>query len=306
MSSLSLRAVERTRVFTPLGIRFWDVALDVPVLRELDVHAWLLDAPFAPTKAVRSPSGVYVFHRLPARRESEFPGERERPEDLGSQLEYAIIVDDPAGAFLPVAFSVMLPLGYRGEFLSVSVTSEPGGAGRAYLFAAPSRRIPPGLAAIRADVEDADTGEPAAWAVLRATLEGRESTGIADERGRVLLLAPLPTADRLGLGSPPGSGQGPLAGKSWPVTLRVEYQPEALRYPLAGAAELPGSWVARPSLKSILDEQNPALVTTTVGDDPVTEWTAELSYGEELLLRSRDAEGEPLSAIRVHAGASIP
>ncbi|HUH11685.1 MAG TPA: hypothetical protein VMK65_01190, partial [Longimicrobiales bacterium] len=217
MSAPPLRTVEDTRVFTTLGIRFWDAAFDVPIHVPLVVHAWLPEGPVPPVRAVRSPSGVYSFHALPGRAAAEYPGGEEHPEDLGPELDYVIVVDDPGGRFLPAAFTLALPLGFRGVFPDDAIASEPGGAPpRAYLFPSPAYPVPPGAAAIRVDLLDADTDpdepEPAAWAVVRATLEGRELTGIADESGRVLLLAALPLVERLNLGSPPGSGVEPAPG----------------------------------------------------------------------------------------------
>ncbi|MEJ2503874.1 MAG: hypothetical protein P8177_11285, partial [Gemmatimonadota bacterium] len=110
-----------------------------------------------------------------------------------------------------------------------------------------------------------------------------------------------------GMGSPPGSGQGPVAGNTWPVTVRVDYQPDALRYPLEGAiGGLPEPWLERPSLKSVLDEQDPARITPFEGGAPVDAWEVELDYGAPLQLRTHDAGGIPLSSVRVHAGASTP
>lgn len=297
MSVPELRMVERVRMWTQLGIRFRDAAFDLPVTHPLKVHAWLPGAAQAPVRAVVGPGGVYSFHGL--------PGQVNDPDASGPPLEYVISVEDPAGLYLPLAFSVTLPLGYRGEFLSATTGSPPGAPGHAYLFAAPGRRVPPGAAAIRADLVDYDTGEPAAWAVLRATLDGREAVGIADGRGRVLLLAPQPDADGLGLGSPPGTGAGTPAAQEWPVTLRVDWQPAALRFPFAAGAALPASWQARPSLRSIF-EQDPALVVVDEGDAPAEDWVADLGFGTELVLRSRDAAGAPTSNVWITAGASIP
>lgn len=306
MRPFPLGASERTRTFTPLGLRFWDAAFDRPITGRLVVRAWLMGGPFPPVAAIRSSGGVYSFHGLPGQTAVELPGDLPEPESAGPQLDYTIIVDDPSGAFLPAVFTLTLPLGYRGEFLSTEAGSHPAGAGRAYLFSAPSRPVPSGAVALRGDLEDAERGGPASWAVVRATVEGREVVGVAGPDGRVLLLGPMPEVERLGLGSPPGSGQGPVAAAAWSASLRVEYDPPALRYPLAAAAEVPRWWAARPSLKSVLDEQAPALVTTTEGAAPVTEWSTDVEYGEPLPLRTRGAEGEPLSSLRVHAAASIP
>lgn len=306
MRAFPLGAVDRTRTFTPLGLRFWDAAFDRPITGRLVVRAWLTGGPFPPIGAIRSPGGVYSFHGLPCQTEAEFPGALEAPESAGPELDYTVVVDDPSGAFLPAVFTLTLPLGYRGEFLSTQAGSHPAGAGRAYLFSAPSRPVPTGAVVLRGDLEDADRGGPASWAVVRATVEGREVVGVAGGDGRVLLLGPMPEVERLSLGSPPGSGQGPVAAAAWSASLRVEYDPSALRYPLAGAPQLPPSWPARPSLKSVLDEQEPALVTTVEGAAPVSEWSTDVEYGEALQLRTHGAGGERLSSLWVHAAASIP
>ena len=303
----AIRVLERVRRFTPLGIRFWDAAFDEAVTTELRVYAWLRDAHHAPVRAVRSSSGVYAFHDLPARRAQERPAaDEEHPESAGPVQEYAIAVDDPTGRYLPAAFSLTLPLLYRGEFLSPLDGSPPGAAGRAYLFSAPARPVTASAAAVRADLWDTELDAPASWAVVRATVAGQTYTTVADADGRALLLFPLPSVDRLRLGSPPGSGQGAPAGASWPATFRVAYDPAALRFPFEGRPDVSPAWAERPSLKSILDEQPAALVRTEDGQDPVSEWTAEVVYGEELVLRTALPAGTASSRLWISAGASPP
>jgi hypothetical protein len=301
--SVQIRVLERDRTFTPLGIRFWDAALDVPVAATLDVYAWLSGSASPPVRAVRSPSGVYAFHRLPGQARAEKPRDDDaRPEVDGPAGEFAVAVDDRSGAWLPAAFSVSLPLGYRGEFLSVGSGSPPAGPGRAYLFPAPSRPVPPGVAAIRADLADAATGEPAAWAVLSATVAGVTRTAIADEQGRVAVLLPYPTPDRLRQGSPPADTRA----ATWPVTLRARWEPAALRFPFPAREGLSPAWSTRPSLKSILDEQRTALVWTDEGQAPAVEWTDTLVHEQELVLRTTLAGGGGAPTLWISAGASPP
>jgi hypothetical protein len=303
----AVRRMGGFRAFAPLGIRFWDAAFDLPVEDGLVVHAWLRGGGRPPARAVRSPGGVYGFHPLPGHPAAlplPQPGAAGDPPVLAG--DYVIAVDDPAGRYLPAAFTVSLPLGYPGEFLSSGSESPPAARGRAYLFSAPTRPVPAGAAAIRADLEDADTGGPAAWAVLHGTVAGRSLRAVADAEGRALLLLPVPKVDRLQLGSPPGAGQGTPAGHAWPLTLAVRYQPTALRRPFAGAADVDPRWRDRPSLKSILDEQAPALVWTEEGQPPVGDWTADLVYAEPLTLRTLQADGSPASTLWVSAGASPP
>lgn len=294
-----IRVLERVRAWSPLGIRFWDASLDVPVTDRLLVHAWPRGTAHPPTRAVRSPGGVYGFHRLPGQ---EPPQGEPRPESAGTPREYAVAVDDPAGRWLPTAFGVTLPLGYRGEFLSASAASPPGPSGRAYLFSAPSRSIPPGMAAIRADVVDDATDRPAAWAVLTATVGGVTRTGIADGDGRVLLLIPYPIPDRLKQASPPADARA----ASWTVSLAVRWEPAALRYPFPAREGLDPAWAARPGLKSVLDEQRPALAWPHEDGPPAAEWTETLVHGQELVLRTALAGGGRAPAVRISAGASPP
>lgn len=302
MSAL-IRELERDRTFTPLGIRFWDAALDVPVADTLTVHAWPSGTGHPPVRAVRSPGGVYAFHGLPGQRAAERPADGEdRPESAGTPREYAIAVDDASGRYQPAAFSVTLPLGYRGEFLSGSDGSPPRPAGRAYLFPAPTRAVPPGLAAIRADFADADTGAPAAWAVLTATVLGVTRTAVADAQGRALVLVPWPTPERLRQGSPPAE---PVAA-SWPVSLAVRWEPAALRFPFPDREGMNPAWAARPSLKSILDEQRAALVWTDEDQSPAAEWADTLVHGQERVLRTTLAGGALAPTVWITAGASPP
>ncbi|HEU0302437.1 MAG TPA: hypothetical protein VFR37_23460, partial [Longimicrobium sp.] len=282
--SVQIRELERDRTFTPLGIRFWDAALDVPVADALMVHAWLRGSPQGPVRAVRSPGGVYAFHGLTGQWRAEKPApDEEHPELTGPPGEFAIAVDDRSGKYLSAAFSVTLPLGYRGEFLSVTPGSPPGGPGKAYLFPAAARPVPPGMAAIRADLEDAATGAPAAWAVLTATLAGQTRTAVADAEGRAVALIPWPTPERLRqAGSPPPDTRA----ATWEVRLAARWEPAALRFPFPDREGLDPRWAARPSLKSILDEQRAALVWTDEGQAPAAEWTETLVHGQELVLRT--------------------
>jgi hypothetical protein len=306
MAGHTVRVKERIRLFTPLGIRFWDAALDVPITGGLVTHAWLRGGHHAPVRGVRGPGGVHSFHGLPGLRATEQPAADDaHPEISVAPLEYTVIVQDPGGAYLPATFSVQLPLGYRGEFLAGGTESPPAG-GRAYLFSAPARTPPPGTSPVRIDLLDADTGGPAAWAAVRVEIEGSQAEGIADARGRALVPVPLPTVDRLRLGSPPGAGQGSPLTHTWPVVLSVRYEPGALRYPFAGGRGIDASWSALPSLKSILDEQSAALIVVEADDPPVNEWTQHLLYGEELRPRTVQFDGSGSSSVWIHAGAPSP
>jgi len=307
----AIRVLERDRTFTPLGIRFWDAALDVPVAEPLDVYAWLRGTSYPATRAVRASSGVYAFHALPGQADAERPARgEEHPERVGPAREYAIAVDDPAGRYLPVAFTVTLPLGYRGVFLEPAdllAASPPEPQGRAYLFPSVGRAAPRGVAAIHATLVDestlgSDAVRPAAWAVLTATVAGETRSGIADAEGRVVVMVPFPTPERLRLGSPAVDTRE----ASWPVTLSAAWEPAALRYPFPARGGPNPAWADRPSLKSILYEQGPAPVRLDEGEAPVLEWTETLVHGRELVLRTTLAGGARGATVWIAAGASPP
>ncbi len=279
--------LEAPRVFTPLGIQFWDLALDTPVTDGLSVAAQLKDSRHRPVPGFRTVSGVYAFQGLPGLHDVEYPAaETTASSSPPKTLSFVITIADRLGRFLPMLFAIDLPLPYRGLFLSNETGSPAGLESRAYLFSAPTRPAGPGMALVRADLWDVDTRKPASFAALRVRVDGRVWTGITDDQGRALIMFPQPLVQPLGLGSPPGSGQGSVSSMTWPVKVEVQYGPEQLRFPLATTPDVPWPWNRTPSLKSILDEQPPGLIWVNDAGPPVAEWTGNLAYGEELVLRT--------------------
>jgi hypothetical protein len=258
--------LERLHVFTPLGIQFWDAALDVPITDDLDVRAYWAGTDYPAVRAVRSASGIYVLHGLPGLRSIEYPADDIGP--AGSipvpvvKQTYIITVEDLLRRFPPTVFGVDLPLDYRGLFLSGAVSSLQQARPRAFLFSAPTRPPLEGLALIRADCWDADNGRAAAFAVLRVQSGPDLWIGIADEKGSLLVTFPYPLLDRLSLGSPPGIGQGPAEESQWPVTIAARYQPSKFQFPMSYLPELGTKWTALPSLKSILEDQQEVLIVS--------------------------------------------
>jgi hypothetical protein len=300
--------LEQLTIFTPLGIRFWDQTTDQPVTDGLTVSAQLPNTGYRPVPAFRSASGVYAFQGLPCLHDVEYPLPGATPSaSPPKSFSFVITVSDTLGRFLPALFVVDLPLSYPGVFLSNQVTSPPGGGARAYLFPAPTRPAAAGIGVIRADLWDREADQPAAYAAVEAWIAGQTWRGIADDRGCVLIQFPSPPVTRLSTGSPPGSGQGPATGMSWPIQIGVQYQPSRLRYPLAATRDVVFPWATTPSLKSILEEQQPALVWQHEAGPAAAEWTGDLVYGEELILRT--AAGSPSnnsSVLLVSSIASSP
>jgi hypothetical protein len=305
--SANLRPLETLRIFTPLGIRFWDLVLDVPIDSGLVVTARPSGGDADPVQAFRTKSGIYAFQGLPGLHAVEYPTDASTATSPPGLLPFAITVEDALGRFLPAVFSIDLPLPFRGVFPPPALGSPPGSGGRAYLFSAPARPVPAGMAAVRADLQDHETGGGAAFAVVNVQVNGSTGTGIADRRGSALVLFPFPVIERLQLGSPPGTGQGGVSDYTRPLTAAVQYQPSALTYPLAGRQGVTDAWQAMPSLKSILDGQGPASIWLTDAGPPAPSITTDLRFGQELVLAT--ASSSPLqtsSSLSISRGSSPP
>jgi hypothetical protein len=290
---------ETVRAFTTLGIRFWDAALERQVSGALDVLAFRRDTRELPVRAHLTPSGVYAFHDLPGLREVEHP--LDNVSVLGSPpaaVEFLIAVRDSLGRYLPMTFGVALPLPYRGLF--------PAGDS-VPLFSAPTRAIPPGLGAVRAELWDTNAELPGSHAVLRVKLGADVWTGIADDTGRVLVVLPTPTVERLTLGSPPGSGQGSPDAATWPIAVSVSSTPGALRFPLGIGRPGAAAFARVPSLKTVLEDQTAGQLFAADNAAPTSSLDATLPFGRELVLRTRrTSTTEDSGRLWIAAGASPP
>lgn len=294
------RRLETLTIVTPLGIRFWDLTVNVPVGDGLEVKARRAGAMEPVVVARVTPSGTHVFFGLPGLRALEYPDGSPLQTSIASVL---VTVRDRLERFLPTVIAYTIdPNGLAAA----------GGADRgprmAYLFSAPTRAVPPGMAAVRATLVEKETGQPARHAVLRVQVADQSEvwTGISDQQGQVLALFPYPLVERLRLGSPPGTGQGSVTEQRWPIKVTARYAPARLRFPLADAGKAAFPFNLTPSLKSVLDEQTPALIWSSTATS-VTELSRTLSFGEQLILRT-DAGSPPSSSstLLVSRGASPP
>lgn len=292
--------LESLSIFTPLGIRFWDLTLGLPIAEGLTVNLRLANSASPVLTATLTGSGVYAFFGLPGLRAAEYPtGSGYGPAQT---FTYIVTVQDLMGRYLPTL--LMYTLDQTGTPVNGSA-----GIQLAYLFSAPTRTAPPGMAAVSAYLIDQDANAPAAWAVVSLTIGSDPETwmGIADDTGSALVLVPYPVAQSLLLGSPPGSGQPSIDADTWPLTAEVAYSPSLLGYPLAGAPDLQWPWTDTPNLKDILQAQQPA----TIWADPATavsQFEATLTLGQNLVLRSATA-GSPValsSSLNISQGASLP
>src|SRR5262249_3832476 len=137
-------------------------------------------------------------------------------------------VQDTQNRFLPFTLNVLLPVrrlltfGFGSPL--TSPLSSPLTSADQWLpiYSSPARLRPDGMGAIRAEIVDLGTGQPAAWALLEAKGPGQTlATGMADAGGRVLLPISYPKPV-VTLGSP-GSPSLPVASQTWTIDLTVRY-----------------------------------------------------------------------------------
>ena len=271
-----LTRLETISSFTLLGIRFWDAVLDKQITHGLSVTTWPQNMPDRVALASRTHSSIYAFHRLPGMRHWEqATNEEVLAATPGDRTRFVISVTDRQQNFFPAVFTVDLPLPYLGIFptavsTSPPITTYPG----FYLFSAPTRSVTAGLAALRAHLVEANSEQPAAYAILEAEVRGETWYGISDERGIATILFPYPLFTSTLGASPPGGP--PLSEQAWTVTLRARYAPTT-------QTVLPGA--ALPSLNSLFAQSAATLWPTTMGT-AVPQLTFTLIFGQELVLHT--------------------
>ena len=288
--------LERHWTFTPLGIRFWDPVTNAPVRDGLRVTAHS-EVPFAtPLQAFQTASGLYAFQGLAGLRDLEF-SQGAAPGSPPELERYVVEVSDDRRRFLPTAFSLDLPLPYRGAFLNGGLASQASPPGQGlpgfFLFSAPTRLSAPGLSALRASLVERSTGRAVPYALLEVDVGGDSWVGIADAAGQLAVLFPSPTFARNLPASPPFSGEeaAPAQDQVWPVTVRLRFDPGAQSF---------FDGIRAPDLRSLLT-QPPALIWATEAGPPQTEWSGELVFGQELYLRTAGR-----SELLVEAAGSPP
>ncbi len=252
--------------------------------------------------AFRTTSGIFAFQDLPGLRAIEYPTAGAAETSPPEPVPFITEILDRRHRFLPVAIKQELPLPYPGVFPSDAPSSPPdGGSPGFYLCSAPTRPVAPGLTAVRAQLQDWATREPAAYAILEVQTNGDElRCGVADHRGCVAVIFPYPTFT-VTLSTSPPSGP-PLAQQKWEVVIRVRYTPDILEH--LTPVTIPNLHTI-PDYRSILKqlEQPPSLIhiTHNESNDPVESWEVELAYGQELVVSTRD-----LSTLLVSPVASLP
>jgi hypothetical protein len=200
-----------TRV-APLGVRLWDAALGRPVAdSSLQVTLVPAGQPFRRIPAFRNTSGVFVAQNLPGLRAWEFGEAAGSPADVRG---FRIEIVDLAGRFHAVSLDAGLPFIGLFETMCGSPPSPPEGLHDVVpLYSLPTRAVPPGFAAVRAQLTLGDgTG------AHLASLDVGVARGFADARGEVLTLVPYPEPSG-STGSPPFEPGGKLTDQTWQVEI---------------------------------------------------------------------------------------
>jgi hypothetical protein len=253
-----------------LGVRFWDRATGRSVAEGLQ-----LTDTASGTLARPSRSGVFVFHDLPGLRASAYGagdgGFWASPPTL-ADLTFELV--DPERRFMPFRFDATAPTrGVVMEACALAGSPPNGDIAGVPLFSTPSRPLPSGLAAVRAQLWDSAADEPAAWAVLEVSVGAAAAyQGIADAEGRVAVMLPYPEPPWHGSSPPPGSRS--LSDQTWPVGIAVRYDGSAV----------PAVATDPPDLCAVL-EQIPATPFHDLSP-PVSLTEATLAFGRELVLRT--------------------
>jgi hypothetical protein len=192
------------------GVRLLDLATGRVISDGIQVRLWPLARPERVVAAAANRTGIFIAHPLPT--PSTTPPEPQTP--------WIVEVIDPQRRFLPLRFSAALPSAdlHDAAMLSPPFDSDLPFGGVA-LFSAPGRNLPPGLAALSADLRDG-AGRPAAWAVAEVLAVGRNGDlgptlgwGMADQRGGLFVPIQPPRARSASSG----------ADQPWAVRLQVRY-----------------------------------------------------------------------------------
>lgn len=286
--------LEHLTLVAPLGLRFQDEALGLPVGQGLSVTIAPERNPSATIPLFPNRSGVYVLQHGPGLRALEQgAGNDAYWAALPAPRRFVVSVQDLSGRFLPCTLSVEAPT--RGVYpWACGALASPLAGGAVPLFSSITRPAPAGMALVRGELADARSRAPAAWALIEATAPGQPpARGIADAAGRLALPLPYPEPAAAPLGSPLGGNGGatvPLGQQRWPLRIDVWYgalggtpPPDLCRIVLQPPAT---AWA-----DTSLAQPFPAMA---------------LTFGQEVVLRSGDAQTGRLLPTLLVTGAGSP
>jgi len=263
--------LEQREIYTLLGIRFWDPVTDDQVRYGLQVTAWPEGQAEAGCEAFRTGGGIYAFRGLAGMRALEFPEEGADPWSEPT-VRFIVQVLDSLSRYQPLVFAVNVP--FRGVFPTAALYSPEGlNAAGCWLFSAPTRTIPAGFGVVRAQLAEAFSDEPAAYAVLGVEIAGETWYGISGNDGQVTVVFPVPDFTSLTNFTSPVSA---VPMQSWPLTTRVRYAPSWQETPVGALA---------PNVRSLFDQPTREIWLTDSGATG-SALNSDFVFGEELILRT--------------------
>ena len=287
----------------PLALRLMDTVFNQQITDQLVVTAYRLDAAQSPVlkitdisqarSAERSRmSGLYGFASLDGL--SGYEWDRQPASDYcpgpGAPANYAIVIQDVAGRFLPQTLALCLPNATPQDNLF-----------EVDLFSTASRLLPDTFGVIRAELWDISQGRPAAWAVMKATFAPNlDYVAVADARGVATVFVPYPPPDQS-----PLFGSQPIFKLTWPYAVQVHYAPSTHKF----VQQPNGTKMAGlpPTTTSILNQETLPPVTLIVdrphaGPDVEADVLAvNLAFRADLIVKTRgnNSTGQPLSRLLV-------
>jgi hypothetical protein len=199
------------------AISFRDTTTNLRIRRPLKVEA------AAGVKLVRNRSGLYVIYAAPGfdayvHSLSEQPVEPDPRAIKVETVTFELKVFDPRKEFLPRRSAFHLPLNSatarpnQGQWLFDPIEVK--------LFPAPTARVVPGWAIIRATVREDGKRDRLPWALITVRRDGKPealATGLADHRGEAFVAVPgipMTSADE---------GKGAVTTSEIPVSLEVVF-----------------------------------------------------------------------------------
>ncbi len=295
---------DRTLHTAPFGLCFWDAVGECPVADGLSVSAYPGGNPLLRTKGVPNPSRIFSFHGLAGLRDFELGGGAKEWEDLDpwaspvTPRHFCIETTDNDRRFLPFLLHAEVP--NKGIWVWKEGASSPPDAGNPSvpLFSAPFRPVPPGMAAIRAALWDPNERRAAAWAFVEASFQGQLLTrGIADQKGRVVLIFPYPEPARPQFGSPavspPAAGSiVPLSKQEWLIDLQILYKPNPAPPEIPDLREV------------IFNQPHATLWQEETLENPLLQTS--LKFGTETVLRTKKTGSGMLPELYITSTGSPP
>jgi len=302
---------ERLTLTAPLGVVFHDAATGERVGAGLVVSVYEPGRPSRRERAHPNNSGVYVLHRAPGldRAVAFGAGDEAFWANPPQRRAYVLEVVDAERRFQPFTLEIDLPHEKIFRWVSPLDSSPPppDALSSVPLYSAPSRTLPPGYAVVRAQLFDAATNGPAAWAAVEAYFEdGLVARGFSDAEGRLALVFPHPSPLSFPVApgafeSPPVARGLPLLEQSWELTF------------VAGYAARPADEVAPaiPDLRATLEQLMNARAQLWADEAGGAELSSvTLRYGRELVLRTRvpsdSSTPAPGSALLITPAGSPP